>query len=1267
MSACGWQFAIDVGGTFTDVFARRPDGLFATCKILSSAGTKGALAEGSTGAVIVDPARAGDPEDFWTGYRLEIHDCAGACRVAVVTGFESAGGRLHVDPELPFTPSVGMRYELFSDEPSPLLAMRYLMGLRLDEPLGEVDVRLGSTRSTNALLERKGAPTALVTTAGFGDILYVGNQDRPRLFDLNIRKPEPIITRVVEIAERIDARGRVLRPLDLEDTREKLADLRHEGPVCLAICLLNAFANPEHERQVAAIARAFEFENVSVSTEVSPLHRIVPRGDTTAVDAYLAPVISSYVAAIRTGMPRGRLRLMTSAGGLVAADRVAAKDTLLSGPAGGVVGFARVGWLAGFDKCIGFDMGGTSTDVARYDGRFDYQFETVKGGVRVVAPMMAIETVAAGGGSICAFDGHRLTVGPHSAGAAPGPACYGAGGPLTLTDVNLFLGRILGDRFPFPLDRAAVEGRLSALQAGVADARGGRLSARELAEGLLRIANENMAAAIRRISVAQGYDPADYTLVTFGGAGAQHACAVADLLGIRQILISPLAGILSAYGIAVADVKRFAERMVQTTWDAAALDRIEPVFRTMEEQLRSEIALDGVASNNIQPPTRMLDMRYAGEDSCITVAGDGGDFGAAFERMHEQLYGYRHADRVIEVVAARVEMIGETPKPPVETHPTVERNPDAAEFIACVFNGASQRTSVFDRDELHAGDAITGPAIVLESNSTVVIDPGWSARVLPTGDLLLATASTADRRPAVATTEADPIQLELFSNRFAAIAERMGTTLQRTALSTNVKERLDFSCAIFTAAGDLLVNAPHVPVHLGSMADCVKAVLARVPELADGDVIVTNDPYHGGTHVPDVTCVTPVFDREGRSIIFFVASRAHHAEIGGKRPGSMPADSTCLAEEGVLIRDFKILDRGAWRGPQLRRLLTEAEYPSRAPDENVADIAAQVAANTCGARELRDLVAVYRRPALATHAQNIQRAAEEKMRAALRAMPQGRQCFRDRLDDGSVIAVAIDIRDGSAHIDFAGTSGVHPGNFNANRAIVTSAVLYCFRCLIADDIPLNAGVLSPLEITIPPGMLDPPADDDPQKCPAVAAGNVETSQRIVDVVFGALQTAAASQGTMNNLIFGNERFGYYETIGGGAGAGRDFDGADAVHTHMTNTRQTDPEVFESRYPALLWRLAIRRGSGGTGRHRGGDGIIREIEFLEPVSVSIISQRRTVPPYGLAGGMPGAAGRNLVIRAGNTEEELLDPVAQFEVSAGDRLIIETPGGGGFGAA
>ncbi len=1294
MCADVWQFSIDVGGTFTDAVARRPDGELVTYKLLSSGVIRGQCRQGSTADCIIDSRRISEPPDLWVGYRVTLldnhrvasaprsdHDVTdpnpkrkrGVLSAARVLAFDSRTGSLRLAQPLSSTPRLGMSYELRCAEEAPVVAIRILMGLRLTDPVGVVDVRLGTTRATNALLEHKGAKVAFITTKGFGDILKIGYQDRPSLFELNIRKREELAQSVIEIDERLSAGGEVLRTPDARTVRGQLEEARACGVEAVAICFLHSHANPIHEELVAGIAESIGFSHVSVSSRLMRLERIVPRGDTTVVDAYLSGVIRSYVASLRRSMPQARIRLMTSGGGLIDAALASGKDTILSGPAGGAVGCAHVTYVAGFDRAIGFDMGGTSTDVCRIEpppDSFEYQHETVKAGVRIMAPMIAVETVAAGGGSLCAFDGQKLTVGPHSAGADPGPACYGRGGPLTITDMNLALGRIVADHFPFRLDREIVQRRLAGLCGEINAATGSSLSPLELAEGFIKIANANMAAAIKRISVAKGYDPAHYVLTTFGGAGGQHACALARTLGITRILCSPFAGVLSALGLGVADVKRIGQRSVGIRLDAESTRVLEPVFQAMTEELRRSLIEEGIAPAAVRPPLRTLDVCYLGQASLITVpAVPSDETRERFEHLHRQLYGYCHEGRDIDIRVVRVELTARSERDEPRGLQGTARGPDRtapADGVEheMVVEGTRRPVRLYLRGRLSAGDRLVGPAIVIEDTSTIVVDPGWEGTVPDAGDILLTDAATATDHEVV-SARVDPIRLELFHNQFAAVAEQMGATLRRTALSVNVKERLDFSCAVFTPSGDLVANAPHIPVHLGGMSDCIKALMQDVAAFEPGDVYITNDPFRGGSHLNDVTVVTAVHDDRGERILFFVASRAHHAEIGGTRPGSMPPDSTCLAHEGVLIRAFRWIVDGKPQQERLRALLTAPPYPSRTPDENLADIAAQVAANQRGVHGLMEMVARYGVDVVHGYMRHIQGAAERKMRAAIRKLPEGVHRFEDCLDDGSAIRLAVAVEGDCATLDFTGTGPVLKGNLNANRAIVTSAVLYCLRCLIDEDIPLNSGVLAPITVIVPECLLNPRGSPDPLQCPAVVGGNVETSQRVVDCIFGALGTVAAGQGTMNNLLMGNERFGYYETICGGAGAGPGFDGADAVHTHMTNTRLTDPEVLESRYPVRLVRFAIRRGSGGAGQYRGGCGVIREIEFLEPLEVSIISQRRTTAPYGLHGGGSGERGRNILRRVGTDADVELPPIVSISVHLGDRLTIETPGGGGWG--
>jgi 5-oxoprolinase (ATP-hydrolysing) len=1261
------EFWIDVGGTFTDCFLRDDHGTLRRHKLLSSGVTKGVAASGDA-AMIVDPARHADPADFWIGYELRLLNVDGSiAATSRVASFDQNTGTLRLESSLVVSRITGASYELSSGEPAPIVAIRHFLGLPLSATIPPVTLRIGTTRGTNALLTRRGASTAFITTRGFADILLIGYQNRPRLFDLNIQKPTPLFNRVVEIDERLTPQGEVLLAPDPAMIVEQLRGLKRDGVESLAICLLHAYAQPQHEQLVEQIARDVGFAEISVSHRVASLVKIVSRGDTTVMDAYLNPILRSYVNSLRQSLPGSDIRVMTSAGGLVAAESFVGKDSILSGPAGGVVGFSRVAKLAGFARSIGFDMGGTSTDVSRFDGRYELEFETEKAGVRVVAPMMAVETVAAGGGSICGFDGVKLVVGPDSAGADPGPACYGRGGPLAVTDINFYQGKILPEFFPFPLQRAVVDARLAALIEPIAAATGRRFTAHELCDGFTRVANSNMVQAIRSVSLARGYDPRDYVLVAFGGAAPQHACAVARELSMKQVLIHPDAGLLSAYGIGLADVVRHRAVGVYQPYSSEAVAQLLPTFDKLADEARAEVIAEGIAPERITV-SRSLDLRYKGLDAYLTIEQPADDeWQRAYEAEHERLYGYVHKQRAVEIVAVRVEVVGETVDvtPPAAT--VTRRQPEPERYTTAWFDATEHRTAIYTRRLLQPGDMLRGPAILIEDISTTVIDPGWSAEVLPRHELLL-TDEAGQSRAAV-STECDPIMLEIFNRQFAGIAEQMGITLRNTSSSVNVKERLDFSCAIFTATGDLVVNAPHIPVHLGAMGETVKRLLRDNPDLRPGDVLVTNDPYRGGSHLPDVTVVTPVHDAHGQ-LQFFTAGRAHHAEIGGIRPGSMPPFSRNLAEEGVLIRNFKLVAAGVSREDELRQLLLSGPYPTRHVADNLADIAAAVAANNQGARDLARLVERYTWPVVSAYMRHIQAAAERKMRAALAKLPPGRRQFEDHLDDGSPIRVAFTIHADNAAgkcatIDFTGTGPVLSGNLNANRAIVTAAVMYCLRALIDEDIPLNQGVLAPVEIVLPECLLNPPEGPTPLESAAVVGGNVETSQRTVDVILGALGVAAASQGAMNNTLFGDATFGYYETICGGAGATPQAAGASAIHTHMTNTRLTDPEVIELRYPVRVREFSIRHGSGGAGTNRGGDGIIRRLEFLRPLDVSILSQRRgPYAPYGLNGGASGALGRNTLYRIDGSSEVLAGQV-QFHAASGDVLQIETPGGGGWG--
>jgi len=1324
----GWRFWIDRGGTFTDVVARRPDGTLATRKLLSE-----------------DPGRYED---------------------AAVQG------------------------------------VRDLLGLQSGEAIPAAliaEVRMGATVATNALLERCGEPTLFVTTRGFGDALRIGYQDRPDIFALDIRLPEPVYGRVLEVDERVGADGAEVVPLDEDGARRGLEEARRAGYRAVAVALVHGYRYPEHERRVARLARAAGFAQVSVSHEISPLMKLVSRGETTVVDAYLSPILRRYVDGVARQLGGARaaadgpdaqaavdgpdaraavaLRFMQSHGGLTDAHLFRGKDSILSGPAGGIVGAVETCRRAGFERLVTFDMGGTSTDVAHYAGEYERSYESVVGGVRLRAPMLRIHTVAAGGGSVCAFEDGRYRVGPRSAGADPGPACYGKGGPLAVTDCNLVVGKLQPSFFPrvFGADGAGsidAEAARQALAAVAASLRATGLdppAPEQLADDFIRVACDTMARAIKRISTQRGHDITRSTLCCFGGAAGQHACLVAHALGMDSVLLHPLAGVLSAYGMGLADVRALRERTVEAPLETAAGEAVaegapareaasgapgaaggahalKAALEELEAAAVAELESQGFTPAQIEVEQR-AHLKYQGTDVALAVPyGAAIDMAAAFTALHRSRYGFLMPGRPLVIDALAVEAVG----PGDDTGPAADDAdagpaanagvgraadvfpraraaspavPAPRERVLVYTAGAWRETPVYERAALPRGARLSGPVIVCEPTSTTVVEPGWQAEVLAAGELLLRRSSPA-APPSADPTQRSPLLLEVFNNLFMSIAEQMGATLVNTACSVNIKERLDFSCAVFDGRGDLVANAPHLPVHLGSMGASVKAVLARHHGgLRPGDAYLLNSPYAGGTHLPDLTVVTPVFagagsgdpagegpDAGGASgdapgggsgdgapggadgasgsgaagggsgraaappPLFFVASRAHHADVGGVTPGSMPPGSRRIEEEGVLIEDFRLVEGGELREAQAAALLSSGPHPVRDLAQNLADLRAQVAANARGVAELARMIAGFGLPVVAAYMQHVQDNAEEAVRRVVDRLGDG--SFRLEMDDGSVIAVAVNVNrlSRTATIDFTGTSPQRPDNFNAPAAVCAAAVLYVFRTLVDADIPLNAGCLKPLRIIVPPGsMLDPvfPA--------AVAAGNVETSQAITAALFGALGVVAASQGTMNNLTFGDARYQYYETICGGAGAGPAWDGCSAVHTHMTNSRLTDPEVLEWRYPVRVDEFAVRRGSGadawrgdsgaqlgsgGAGAHRGGDGVVRRLRFLEALTAAIVSSSRRVAPYGLAGGLPGALGRNAIKRADGTVEEL-PGVAQAAMKPGDVLIVETPGGGGYG--
>ncbi|WP_028803590.1 hydantoinase B/oxoprolinase family protein [Streptomyces sp. 142MFCol3.1] len=1197
----GWQFWVDRGGTFTDIVARRPDGRLLTHKLLSE-----------------NSARYADAA------------VAGVRELLDGDGDRQGAAGPHIDA-----------------------------------------VRMGTTVATNALLERKGERTLLVITRGFRDALRIAYQNRPRIFARAIELPELLYERVVEVDERIAADGTVLRAPDLDALAGPLQEAYDSGIRAVAVVCMHSHLHPAHEQAVGELAARTGFPQISLSSEVSPLMKVVPRGDTAVVDAYLSPVLRRYVQHVADELQGVRLMFMQSNGGLAEAGQFRGKDAILSGPAGGIVGMARMSQLAGFDRVIGFDMGGTSTDVSHFAGEYERVFTTQIAGVRLRAPMLDIHTVAAGGGSVLHFDGSRYRVGPDSAGADPGPACYRAGGPLTVTDANVALGRIQPAHFPTvfgpdgdqPLDDALVGERFAALAREIRDRTGDDRTPEQVAEGYLQIAVANIANAVKRISVQKGHDVTRYALTTFGGAGGQHACMVADSLGIRTVLVPPMAGVLSALGIGLADTTAMREQSVEAPVEASSMQGILRTADDLENAARCELLAEDVPEDRIRV-TRRAQLRYDGTDTVLTVELTEPDtMIEAFEERHRATYSFT-LDRPVVVEALSVEATGLTDPPdlsalsPFAGRSTPHGPATAPESVSLHTGGAWHDVPLHRREELPPGEAVTGPAIITEASATTVVDDGWRAAATDDGHLVMERVAVTQSSDL--GTEADPVLLEVFNNLFMSIAEQMGARLESTAQSVNIKERLDFSCALFDPDGSLVANAPHIPVHLGSMGTSVKEVIRRRGDgMRQGDTYAVNDPYHGGTHLPDVTVITPVFDTEGDRILFYVASRGHHAEIGGIAPGSMPADSRTIEEEGILFDNWLLAEDGRFREAETLDLLTGARYPSRNPKTNLADLRAQIAANQKGVDEVGRMITNFGLDVVQAYMRHVQDNAEEAVRRVIDALDDGE--FSYETDSGAVIRVRVSVQreQRTATVDFTGTSAQLTTNFNAPFSVVNAAVLYVFRTLVADDIPLNDGCLRPLDIVVPRGSMlapEPPA--------AVVAGNVETSQAITGALYAALGVQAEGSGTMNNVTFGNERYQYYETVASGSGAGDGFPGAPVVQTHMTNSRLTDPEVLEWRLPVRLDEFAVRRGSGGAGRWRGGDGGVRRLRFLEPMTVSTLSQHRRVAPYGMAGGEPGALGANRIERADGTVTEL-GGSDSADVGPGDVLVIETPGGGGYG--
>ncbi len=1225
-----WEFWIDRGGTFTDIVAKKPDGKFVIHKLLSE-----------------NPARYSD---------------------------------------------------------APCQGIREILGIAAEEPIpGELisAVKMGTTVATNALLERKGDRTVLVITQGFRDALRIGYQNRPDIFAREIVLPEMLYERAIEVEERYSAHGEELQPVNPAPLIAELQQAYNSGIRSCAIALMHGYRYPQHEQQIANIARKIGFTQISVSHQVSPLMKLVSRGDTTVVDAYLSPILRRYVDRIADQLSGNKnqsstpiLMFMQSNGGLADAHKFQGKDSILSGPAGGIVGAVQTSKMAGFEKIITFDMGGTSTDVAHYNGEYEREFETEIAGVRLRTPMMSIHTVAAGGGSILCFDGARYRVGPESAGANPGPACYRQGGPLTVTDCNVMLGKIQPQFFPqvlgkngdLPLDAEIVREKFSQLAIEIQEKTGSEKIPEQVAAGFLAIAVENMANAIKKISLQRGYNVSEYTLCCFGGAGGQHACQIAETLGMKQVFIHPYAGVLSAYGMGLADMRVIQQKSVEALLSEDLLSELQQIFRELAAKVQQEFANTDIrrsteiAGLQILPK---LHLKYQGTDSALTVdfAENITTMQTAFETAHQQRYGFIQSEKALIVEAVSVEAVEliDTPEDPIISRHSPEP-PAPIATVKTYMADSWQETPVFQRDMLQPGDTITGPAIIIEATGTNAIAPTWQAEITEKNHLILTQQTEISQSviPAKITNltsnQPDPVMLEIFNNLFRAIAEQMGITLQNTASSVNIKERLDFSCAIFNKTGQLVANAPHIPVHLGSMSQSVQALIKdKSNNLQPGDVYISNNPYNGGTHLPDITVITPVFlttesseKEKGASTgasplhpLFYLASRGHHADIGGITPGSMPPNSTSVEQEGILLDNFQLVACGKFQESELLEKLKSDPYPARNTAQNIADLQAQIAANKRGTQEIHKMVEHFGLETVQAYMNHVQNNAEKSVRRAIKALKEGE--FTYQMDNGETIQVkvSLDKTTRSAKIDFTGTSPQQTSNFNAPAAVCKAAVLYVFRTLVNDNIPLNAGCLKPLEIIIPEGcMLNP-------KYPAaVVAGNVETSQVIVDALYGALGIIAGSQGTMNNFTFGNDRYQYYETICGGSGAGQNFNGTDAVQTHMTNSRLTDPEVLEWRFPVILEKFAIRPNSGGKGKYRGGNGVIRSLRFQQEMTAAILSNHRVIPPFGLNGGSDGAVGKNYVQRSDGTVEKL-DSTGAVKMYPGDMFIIETPGGGGYG--
>lgn len=1256
-----WDIWIDTGGTFTDCIAQTPEGNTKRAKVLSNSCLRGQLeSSGENRGVYFFSKNWPASGNIFSNYtiRLPRFPELGPRRI-----LEMDMNSHHIQLDHPFPVELPVDFEITAHEEAPILAIRLITNTALDQILPPIDLRLGFTKGTNALLERKGAPIALLITQGFGDLLAIGAQQRPDLFQLDIPAPQLLYQEVFEVKERLAADGQILEALSTEEINHLVAEIKFSGFSSVAVALLHSYRNPIHEIALGKALQDAGIRFISLSHQLSPNIKLLTRSQTAVVNAYLAPILHDYLEGIRHLLlqdnPQASLRIMTSAGGLVDSQSFFPKDSLLSGPAGGIVGATQISQRMGFPKVLTLDMGGTSTDTARFEGRFDYRFSTKINDIELQIPALAIETVAAGGGSICFFADNKLCVGPESAGAFPGPACYGAGGPLTITDVNLLLGKLHPSAMGIPIQMDAAKLALKSLQDNIFRSTHEQYHAIEVLQGLETIADEKMADAIRKISVARGFNPADYPLLSFGGAGGLHACQIAQLLGINTIILPFDAGLLSAYGMGKAQIERMSGVQILENWKTAA-PQLEKWITEASQTVLKNLITEGFESTQIQVREVLLFLRFKGQDSTLEIPYHGLDqVLTSFRNQYELLFGYYPDDRDIELESIRV--AASTIAEPIKliNKLRAQNFPEPHETVDAPLS--KELIRIFHWEKMQAGEAIVGPAVLIQSNATAYVGEGWELTIQANQDALLLWQGTQNENNTKIHREA--VDLELFSNRFTSIAEEMGVQLQRTAFSVNVKERLDFSCALLDAHGRLLVNAPHIPVHLGSLGICARLILEKI-KVEPGDVVLTNHPKYGGSHLPDVTLLSGVFTPEG-TLIGYVINRAHHAEIGGKRPGSMPPDATSLEEEGVAFIPTYLIKNGIPQWTKIENLLRYAPFPTRALAENLADLHAAVASLRTGEQALLQLTQQHGLEKVETYMQRLQQSAREALKPVLQGLAGTQLIASEALDDGSRIKVVIRIEEQKMTIDFNGTSATHPRNLNANISIVYSVVIYVLRLLCAKSIPLNEGLMEQVDIILPDeSFLHPHFVDDPKACPAVVGGNTEVSQRLTDTLLKAFGLVACSQGTMNNFLFGDSTFGYYETIGGGVGAGPGFAGRSAVHQHMTNTKITDPEDLEFRYPVRLHRFAIRHDSGGSGIWPGGDGIIREVEFLSPVQFTILSQHRIEAPYGMDGGEAGKPGKQF-LQLLNGQKVPLSGIDSRNLAVGERIVIETPGGGGWG--